>query len=126
PDRRNEIPGRSAELAADEAEVVGAIRALRQMRESAGIARSNMARSLPDPLPADAELAGWLIEQLDRDHALTEASREEAERIRLIVGVPLPPVPEPVAAETPAPEVTEPRVEHRVCFTVDVVSYSSR
>ncbi|GIF23186.1 hypothetical protein BJ973_000458 [Actinoplanes tereljensis] len=128
PEREGEVPERAAGLTAAEAEVVGSIRALRQMRESADIARSNMARSLPEALPGDAGLADWLIDQLGRDTALMAATREQAESIRLILGTPLPPVlrTPPPAQRAPVPPVTEAPVEHRVAFNVDVVSYSSR
>ncbi|MFY1659700.1 CATRA conflict system CASPASE/TPR repeat-associated protein [Micromonospora sp. WMMD1274] len=125
-ERRRELARRSVEVSADEAEVAGALRELRQMRQSAQVARTNMARALTEPLPGDAELAEWLIDQLAVESELMDATREQAERFRLILGTPIPPEPEKPKPAEPEPTATESRVEHRVAFGIDVVSYSSR
>ena len=125
-ERRRELARRSVEVSADEAEVAGALRELRQMRQSAQVARTNMARALTEPLPGDAELAEWLIDQLAVESELMDATREQAERLRLILGTPIPPEPEKPKPAEPEPTANESRVEHRVAFGIDVVSYSSR
>lgn len=125
-ERRRELARRSVEVSADEAEVAGALRELRQMRQSAQVARGNMARAMAEPLPGDAELAEWLIDQLAVEVELMDATREQAERFRLILGTPLPPEPEWPGPQAPGPAVTASRVEHRVAFGIDVVSYSTR
>ncbi|MFF5295258.1 CATRA conflict system CASPASE/TPR repeat-associated protein [Paractinoplanes globisporus] len=105
-------------LASDEIELAGAISALRLMRRSVDIARSNMRRSLPEPLQADQQLGDWLAEQLDDDVEHLEAVRERATRVHDVVTTTHRlPDPRPNA---------EPQVEYRVGFGIDVVSYSSR
>ncbi|MEU4155003.1 CATRA conflict system CASPASE/TPR repeat-associated protein [Actinoplanes sp. NPDC026670] len=125
PRSRAEAARRSGALAADESEVVGAVGALRTMAQSVAIARANMDRALPGPLPADAELGAWLTAQIAVETELMEATREQAERIRLIIGAAIPGRPEPELPVLPHRPVT-PGVEHRVAFNVDVVNYSAR
>ncbi len=147
PDGRSQIAGRAADLFADEAALVESLAAMRLMRRSVDIARFNMVTALGEPLPADAGLAAWLSDQLADDTEYLEATREQVERLRGIVeklGVHgVAPEPRPGTSEPrqriPAPSRTGPdswqatsgrrpegKVEHRVGFGVDVVSYSSR
>ncbi|GAA4588568.1 hypothetical protein BJY16_008603 [Actinoplanes octamycinicus] len=111
-------PGEPVDLAAfaaDEAELAAALGGLRRMRQSVRIARANMDRSLPVPLPADAEVAEWLTGRIDDDVEYLDATREEAERVEKLV-------PAQWAPDTAA----KPDVEYRVGFGIDVVDYSSR
>jgi hypothetical protein len=102
-------PGRATELAADRAALAETLQALRQMRRSVEIARANMARALGEPLPADAEFAVWLTDQLADDTEYLEASWEHLERSE--------------KGRHPQPDG---ELQHRVGFGIDVVSYSSR
>jgi hypothetical protein len=140
----------AAGLAADESALVASIGAVTRMRHSVDIARTNMASVLTDgPLPADGPLAAWLGQELADKAVELGTTRERAERLREIVGQRWPPAdpgwriqpdgtrvrrPHPVAedpfagagwAETPPRDATA-RVEQRLAFGVDVVSYSRR
>ncbi|BCJ41108.1 hypothetical protein GCM10010168_45940 [Actinoplanes ianthinogenes] len=104
-------------FAADEADLAAALSGLRRMRQSVEIARANMGKALPVPLPADAEVAEWLAARIDDDVVYLDATREEAERVEKLVPV------QRAAAAAPAAKSD---IEYRVGFGIDVVDYSSR
>ncbi|MBL7259411.1 CATRA conflict system CASPASE/TPR repeat-associated protein [Paractinoplanes lichenicola] len=124
-----------AELAGAEAELAGTLAALRKMRRSVEIARSNMAKALAEPLPGDAELGPWLSDQLADDAEYLQATYEQVRAVRAALPGPAGAEPTPVpprarhdpaeSAATAAPD-EESRPVNRIAFGVDVVSYSSR
>ncbi|GID27879.1 CATRA conflict system CASPASE/TPR repeat-associated protein [Paractinoplanes brasiliensis] len=131
------VAGPAAALAAAEAELAGALAALRTMRRSAQIAFANMTGALGHPLPADARLGPWLSDQLADDTEYLQATYEQVRAVRAALPGPAgrEPAPKPPAlphdpAEPAARSATggdkPPRPVHRVAFGVDVVSYSSR
>jgi len=117
-----------AGLGADEAELARTLSRLRRMRLSVDIARSNMAKAIPALLPADAELAAWLPQQLADDAEYLAATHQEVGRLRSIVGTARSGQPAPARPRSPdaVPDSAEPKIEYRVGFGIDVVSYSSR
>ena len=133
----------AAGLAADESALVASLEAVARMRHSVDIARSNMAAALPEgSLPTDGLLAAWLAQELADQSVLLETARERAGRLREIVAArwalghsgsqvryPIPVAGDPFAGagwtETP-PRESSARVEQRLAFGVDVVSYSRR
>ncbi|MEV6635077.1 CATRA conflict system CASPASE/TPR repeat-associated protein [Actinoplanes sp. NPDC051470] len=125
-----------AEVAADEADLIASLAAVKRMRHSVEIARDNMDAAMPGgPLPTDDALAKWLAQELSDQVTVLETTLERAGRMRAISASPWPPAePRPAARKpftgagwsTDEPTADLGRVEQRLAFGVDVVGYSSR
>lgn len=113
PARADEAAAVRETLVADEAALHATVELLERMRLGVAIARDNMTRALPEPGLPDQELAGDLLLRIGDDLAFLESVRKRAAYTRDLPTV-VPPAPPPRP------------VEHRICFGVDVVSYSGR
>lgn len=120
------------ELRAEEAALLRTIRELRTMARTVEIVVANMNRSLPDPLPHDAALAGLLPDRIADELAFTDTVRANAEGMRALFADRVPPHPLPERDREPAAPVHDrppPAAgdnEARLLFSVDAIGYSSR